>query len=61
MEDDHLGFDIKGLKWTKTDDGSLTFVEETVVTRPWYNKHYYLPIPSVELEKAPSLLQNYDY
>lgn len=61
MQDDHLGFDIQGLKWTKQADGSLTFVEETVVTRPYFEKHYYLPIPLTEIEKAPSMEQNYGY
>jgi len=61
MEEDHLGFDIKGLKWTKKGDGSLTFEEYTVVTRPWWDKHYYLPIPASEREKAPALAQNFGY
>jgi len=61
MELDHLGFDIKGLKWTKKADGSLTYEEYTVVTRPWWNKHFYLPIPASEVEKAPAMAQNYEY
>ncbi|MFC2113372.1 RagB/SusD family nutrient uptake outer membrane protein [Bacteroidota bacterium] len=61
MEEGHLGFDIKGLKWTKAIDGTVSFVEYTVVTRPWWQSHYYLPIPSSEVEKAPSMLQNYDF
>lgn len=61
MEVDHLGFDIKGLEWTKKADGSLTFDEYTVVTRPWWDKEYYLPIPSSEVEKAPAMVQNYGY
>lgn len=61
MEEDHLGFDIKGHKWTKKSDGSLQFAEYTVVTRPWWDKHYYLPIPASEVEKAPAMTQNYGY
>ncbi len=61
MEEDHLGFDIKGLKWTKKGDGSLAFEEYKVVTRPWWDKHYYLPIPASEVEKAPALVQNFGY
>ena len=61
MEESHLGFDIKGLKWTKKPDGSLEFKEYTVVKRPWWDKHYYLPIPSSEVEKAPSMVQNDGY
>lgn len=61
MQDDHLGFDIRGLKWMKKADGSLVFQEYTVVTRPYFEKHYYLPIPNSEIEKAPSLEQNYGY
>lgn len=58
---DHLGFDIKGHKWTKKADGALGFEEYTVVTRPYFEKHYYLPIPRTEVEKAPSMEQNFGY
>lgn len=61
MEEEHLGFDIKGLKWTKKADGSVVHEEYTVVTRPYFEKHYYLPIPISEVEKAPSMLQNFGY
>lgn len=61
MEESHLGFDIMGLKWTKAANGTLSFQEYKVVTRPWWNKHYYLPIPSSEVEKAPSMVQNEGY
>ncbi len=61
MQDDHLGFDIQGLKWTKKADGTLEFEEYTVVTRPYFEKHYYLPIPNSEIEKAPSMEQNFGY
>jgi hypothetical protein len=61
MEEDHLGMDIQGLKWTKAIDGTLSFKEYTVVTRPWWEKQYYLPIPVTEVEKAPNMAQNYDY
>ena len=61
MEVDHLGFDIQGLRWTKKLDGSLEFEEYTVVTRPFFEKHYYLPIPITEIEKAPALEQNFGY
>lgn len=61
MQEDHLGFDIKGLKWTKKADGNLEFEEYIVVSRPFPEKHYYLPIPNSEVEKAPSLLQNAGY
>lgn len=61
MNDAHLGFDIQGLKWTKSIDGSTNFEEVTVVTRPYFDRHYYLPIPRTEIEKAPSLEQNAGY
>ena len=61
MEQGHLGFDIRGLKWTKAEDGSLSFTEYTVVKRPYFAKHYYLPIPSSEVEKAPAMAQNFGY
>ena len=61
MQVDHLGMDIKGLKWTRKGDGSLKFEEYTVVNRPWWDKHYYIPIPASEVEKAPNLVQNFGY
>ncbi|MGP1993241.1 RagB/SusD family nutrient uptake outer membrane protein [Zobellia laminariae] len=61
MNEDHLGFDIKGLKWTKATDGNLTNEEYTVVERPWFERQYYLPIPQSEVEKAPSMVQNAGY
>ncbi len=61
MNEAHLGFDIKGLKWTKAIDGTLSFTEETVVNRPWFQSHYYLPILQPEIDKAPALLQNFGY
>lgn len=61
MNETHLGFDIKGLTWTMATDGSLSFTENTVVTRPWFERQYYLPIPTSEVEKAPALLQNTGY
>lgn len=61
MEETHLGFDILGLKWTKKADGTLVQEEYTVVKRPFTEKHYYLPIPRTEVEKAPSMEQNLGY
>ncbi|WNJ20576.1 RagB/SusD family nutrient uptake outer membrane protein [Pontibacter sp. G13] len=61
MEEDKLGFDIRGLRWTMQTDGNLSFEEYTVVTRPYFEKHYYLPIPRTEIEKAPAVLQNHGY
>ncbi len=61
MNVSHLGFDVQGLKWTKKTDGSLSFEEYTVVTRPWWDRQYYLPIPQSEVEKAPNMIQNYGY
>ncbi|WP_066218963.1 RagB/SusD family nutrient uptake outer membrane protein [Formosa haliotis] len=61
MNEAHLGYDIKGLTWTKAKDGSLSFKEYTVMTRPWDTKQYYLPIPASEVEKAPALEQNAGY
>ncbi|SHJ11499.1 RagB/SusD family nutrient uptake outer membrane protein [Pseudozobellia thermophila] len=61
MNEEHLGFDVKGLKWTKEIDGTLSNEEYTVVNRPWFDRQYYLPIPQSEIEKAPSLEQNYGY
>lgn len=61
MNEANLGFDIKGLKWTKTSTGTQKFTQYTVVTRPWFKREYYLPIPSTEVEKAPALIQNDGY
>ena len=61
MQEDHLGFDIEGLKWTRNSDGSTSFKKGVVVTRPFFEKHYYLPIPLSEVEKAPSIVQNAGY
>ncbi len=61
MNTEHLGFDIRGLLWTQFSDGSLGMEEYTVITRPFPEKHYYLPIPRTEIEKAPSLEQNAGY
>jgi starch-binding outer membrane protein, SusD/RagB family len=57
----NLGFDIKGLKWEKDATGNLSQTEYTVVTRPWFDRQYYLPIPNDEILKAPSLDQNWGY
>ncbi len=62
MNEANLGFDIKGLRWEKDDSGNLMSpTEYTVVTRPWFDKQYYLPIPNDEILKAPSLVQNDGY
>ena len=61
MNEDHLGFDVRGLQWTLNSDGSLFHKEYTVITRPFPAKHYYVPIPRTEIEKAPSLEQNAGY
>ncbi|WP_400073741.1 RagB/SusD family nutrient uptake outer membrane protein [Zobellia russellii] len=61
MNEEHLGFDVKGLRWTKAADGNLTNEEYTVVERPWFERQYYLPIPQSEVEKAPSMVQNAGY
>ncbi|PWK22577.1 RagB/SusD family nutrient uptake outer membrane protein [Maribacter polysiphoniae] len=62
MNQDHIGgYDIKGLKWTKAVDGTLNHEEYTVVTRPWFDYRYYLPIPQTEIDKDASLEQNYGY
>ena len=61
MNSANLGFDIRGLKWAKDANGDLSSEEYTVVTRPWYDKHYYLPIPNNEILKAPLLVQNDGY
>lgn len=61
MNTENLGFDLKGLKWTKNIDGSVTPEEYIVVTRPWFERQYYLPIPLQEIEKAPSVQQNAGY
>lgn len=61
MNEDHLGIDVLGLKWTKAMDGEVVPEEYVVVTRPWFDRQYYLPIPQSEVEKAPSLEQNAGY
>ncbi|MGY6648261.1 RagB/SusD family nutrient uptake outer membrane protein [Wenyingzhuangia sp. IMCC45574] len=61
LNESYLGFDIKGLTWTKANDGTLNYTEGTVVTRPWLEKMYYLPIPQSEREKSPTLIQNPGY
>ena len=61
MNEANLGFPIKGLTWTKSAAGIVSFTEYTVITRPWDVKQYYLPIPRTEREKAPALDQNFGY
>ena len=61
MNTENLGFDIKGLKWEKDATGNLSHTEYTVVTRPWFDRMYYLPIPNNEILKVPTLEQNWDY
>ncbi len=61
MNESNLGFDVKGLRWTKATDWTLNNEEVVVVTRPWWEREYYLPIPQSEVNKAPSLIQNYGY
>ncbi|MBU2951014.1 RagB/SusD family nutrient uptake outer membrane protein [Tamlana agarivorans] len=61
MIESHLGMQIDGLKWKKASDGTEYYNIEPVVTRPWSDKMYYLPIPQTEVEKAPSIKQNYGY
>lgn len=62
MEKDHLGFDIQGLLWEKDAVGNINHTGVyTVVNRPFYVKHYYLPIPNSEIEKAPAVEQNTGY
>lgn len=61
MQEDHMGFDIEGLTWTVDANGELGFEETVVVTRPFFEKHYYMPIPLSEIEKSPALLQNAGY
>ncbi|UMB61705.1 RagB/SusD family nutrient uptake outer membrane protein [Lutibacter sp. A80] len=62
MNQDHIGgYDIRGLKWTKSIDGTLNYEEYTVVNRPWFDYRYYLPIPQTEIDKDASLEQNYGY
>lgn len=62
MEKDHLGFDIQGLLWEKDALGNIHHTGVyTVVNRPFFVKHYYLPIPNSEREKAPALVQNDGY
>ena len=61
MNPANLGFDIKGLKWEKGAAGVVTQTEYNVVTRPWFDKQYYLPIPNQEIQKASALIQNDGY
>ncbi|WP_218598489.1 RagB/SusD family nutrient uptake outer membrane protein [Polaribacter sp. NJDZ03] len=61
MNPANLGFDIKGLKWEKGAAGVVTHTEYNVVTRPWFDKQYYLPIPNQEIQKASALIQNDGY
>ena len=61
MQEDHLGFDIRGLRWNKGANCTLEMEEYTVLTRPFFEKHYYLPIPLGEIEKAPAMEQNFGY
>jgi len=42
-------------------DGTLSYIEETVITRAWYEKQYYFPISAPEVEKAPALVLNFGY
>ncbi|MDO6737004.1 RagB/SusD family nutrient uptake outer membrane protein [Wenyingzhuangia sp. 2_MG-2023] len=61
MNTANLGFDIKGLKWKKDVLGNVTNEEYTVINRPWFERHYYLPIPQEEINKLPLFKQNTGY
>lgn len=61
MNPSNLGFDVKGLKWEKGAGGVLSNTEYKVVTRPWFDRQYYLPIPNQEIQKASALVQNAGY
>lgn len=61
MVEDHLGMDVRGLRWTTQVDGSQTHEEYTVVTRPWFPRMYYLPIPQSEIDRTAALIQNDGY
>lgn len=66
LNEDHLGFDIKGLKWQKETSGDLTFEEYSLFEDPtqgrvWYDRQYYLPIPEGDSEIVPTLIQNDGY
>lgn len=50
--------DIKGVKVTKSPNGSFTYEVETIEHRPWENKMYYYPIPKQELFINDNLKQN---
>ncbi|OEJ99032.1 carbohydrate-binding protein SusD [Flavivirga aquatica] len=57
MNEAHLGgYDEKGLQWTKQVDGSLTFeivdADPNNPTRPFFERHYYLPIPQAEIDRV---------
>ena len=62
IEKDHLGMDVEGLRWVKDAAGNVNHTGiYTVVNRPFFVRHYYLPIPNSEIEKAPALDQNFGY
>lgn len=66
LNEDHLGFDIKGLKWRTDTSGNLSFEEYSLFTDPsqgriWFDRQYYLPIPEGDSEIVPSLIQNDGY
>ncbi|TGV00778.1 RagB/SusD family nutrient uptake outer membrane protein [Flavivirga rizhaonensis] len=66
LNEDNLGFDIKGLKWKVDTSGVLSFEEYSLFPDPalgrvWLDKLYYLPIPEGDSEIVPTLIQNFGY
>ncbi|WP_346882152.1 RagB/SusD family nutrient uptake outer membrane protein [uncultured Algibacter sp.] len=66
MNEPHLGgYEEKGLQWTKQTDGSLTFeivnANPNNPTRPFFERHYYLPIPQAEIDRVEDFEQNFGY
>ena len=61
LNEDNLGFDVQGLRWTKDLDENVSFEEFTIETRPFDIKQYYLPIPQSETNITEALIQNVGY
>lgn len=61
LNEDNLGFDVQGLRWTKDLSENVSFEEFTIETRPFDRKQYYLPIPQSEINRTAALIQNEGY
>lgn len=61
MNEDHLGFDVRGISWSKDLTGNNSLTEFVIEQRPFDQKQYYLPIPLTEIDRTAAFIQNEGY